>query len=198
MDRRRQQRVFVELPVQIWGMDANSRPFTQSASLRTISGRGATLQGVDVQLKAGDVVDLQYAGAKAQFASLAGEVWNRNARRGRRGERFRRRAAVGCRSRPLRGGGRARVSRDRPQRTTIPHYDPWEPQISTRNVAGRVGKAETRASRVISSISPDRFRRNNKPTALRFIHGQLHSISLSLHSAHPKVAIPGIWFRDLM
>ncbi len=67
MDRRRQQRVFVELPVQIWGMDANSRPFTQSASLRTISGRGATLQGVDVQLKAGDVVDLQYAGAKAQF-----------------------------------------------------------------------------------------------------------------------------------
>lgn len=67
MDRRRQQRVFVELPVQIWGMDANSRPFTRSASLRTISGRGATLQGVDVQLKAGDVVDLQYEGAKAQF-----------------------------------------------------------------------------------------------------------------------------------
>lgn len=67
MDRRRQQRVFVELPVQIWGMDANSRPFTQSASLRTISGRGATLQGVDAQLRAGDLVDLQYEGAKAQF-----------------------------------------------------------------------------------------------------------------------------------
>lgn len=67
MDRRSQQRVFVELPVQIWGVDAHSRPFTQSASLRTISGRGATLQGVEVQLKAGDVVDLQYEGAKAQF-----------------------------------------------------------------------------------------------------------------------------------
>jgi hypothetical protein len=67
MDRRKQQRVFVELPVQIWGMDAHSRPFMQPASLRTISGRGATLQGVSAQLKPGDVVDLQYQGTKAQF-----------------------------------------------------------------------------------------------------------------------------------
>jgi hypothetical protein len=67
MDRRRQQRVSVELPVQIWGMDANARPFTQPASLRTISGRGATLQGVSAHLKPGDVVDLQYQGTKAQF-----------------------------------------------------------------------------------------------------------------------------------
>jgi hypothetical protein len=67
MDRRKQQRVFVELPVQIWGMDAHARPFTQSASLRTISGRGATLQGVDAQLKPGEVVDVQYEGTKAQF-----------------------------------------------------------------------------------------------------------------------------------
>lgn len=67
MDRRTQSRVFVELPVQIWGMDANSRPFTQQASLRTISGRGATLQGVSAQLKPGDMIDLQYQGTKAQF-----------------------------------------------------------------------------------------------------------------------------------
>ena len=67
MDRRRQQRVFVDLPVTIWGMDAHSRPYTQPASLRSISGRGATLQGVDVQLKPGDTLDLQYEGTKAQF-----------------------------------------------------------------------------------------------------------------------------------
>jgi len=67
MDRRRQQRVFVELPVKIWGMDANARPFTQPASLRTISGGGATLQGVSARLKPGSVVDLQYQGTKAQF-----------------------------------------------------------------------------------------------------------------------------------
>ncbi len=83
MDRRRQSRVFVDLPVQIWGMDAHSRPFTQPASLRSISGRGATLQCVDAQLKPGDVVDVLYLGTKAQFrivwcgkpgTEMAGEV----------------------------------------------------------------------------------------------------------------------------
>jgi hypothetical protein len=67
MDRRRQQRVSVELPVKIWGVDIHARPFTQPASLRTISRRGGTLQGVHAQLKCGDVVDLQYQDAKAQF-----------------------------------------------------------------------------------------------------------------------------------
>jgi hypothetical protein len=67
MDRRRQQRVFVELPVQIWGMDADCRPYARPASLRSISGRGATLQGVDVHLKPGDVVDLRYETTRAQF-----------------------------------------------------------------------------------------------------------------------------------
>jgi hypothetical protein len=83
MDRRSQQRVFVDLPVQIYGMDTHSRPFTQAASLRSISGRGATLQCVDAQLKPGDVVDLLYQGSKAQFrivwcgrpgTEMAGEV----------------------------------------------------------------------------------------------------------------------------
>jgi len=67
MDRRREPRVFVELPVQIWGVDAKSCPFTQPASLRTISGRGATLQGVTAQLQPGSLLDLQYEGSKAQF-----------------------------------------------------------------------------------------------------------------------------------
>jgi hypothetical protein len=48
-------------------MDAHARPFTQPASLRTISGHGATLQGVSAHLKPGDVIDLQYKGTKAQF-----------------------------------------------------------------------------------------------------------------------------------
>ncbi len=83
MDRRRQSRVFVDLPVQIWGMDSYSRPFMQPASLRTISGRGATLQCVDARLKPGDVVDVLYDGIKAQFrivwcgkpgTEMAGEV----------------------------------------------------------------------------------------------------------------------------
>lgn len=67
MDRRQQHRAFVDLPVQIWGMDAHSRPFTQPASVRTISGRGATLQCVDARLKPGDVVDVLYEQKKGQF-----------------------------------------------------------------------------------------------------------------------------------
>ena len=67
MDRRQQSRIFVDLPVQIWGMDSYSRPFIQPASLRTISGRGATLQCVDAKLRPGDVVDVLYEGTKAQF-----------------------------------------------------------------------------------------------------------------------------------
>ena len=67
MDRRREQRISVDLPVTISGTDAKSQPFTQAASLRTVSGRGATLQGVRALLKPGDVVDLQYQGTKAQF-----------------------------------------------------------------------------------------------------------------------------------
>jgi hypothetical protein len=64
-------------------MDANFRPFTQPASLRTVSGRGATLQCVDAHLKPGDVVDVLYKGTKAQFriiwcgkpgTEMAGEV----------------------------------------------------------------------------------------------------------------------------
>lgn len=67
MDRRRQSRVFVDLPVQIWGMDTNSRPFIQSASLRSISRNGGTLQCVAARLKPGEVIDLLYEGSKGQF-----------------------------------------------------------------------------------------------------------------------------------
>jgi hypothetical protein len=83
MDRRRQSRVYVDLPVQIWGMDAHSHPFAQSASVRSISGRGATLQCVDAQLKPGELIDVLYQGARAQFrivwcgkpgTQIAGEV----------------------------------------------------------------------------------------------------------------------------
>jgi hypothetical protein len=83
MDRRRQSRIYVDLPVQIWGMDSFLRPFIQPASVRTISGRGATLQCVDARLKPGDIVDVLYEGTKAQFrivwcgkpgTEMAGEV----------------------------------------------------------------------------------------------------------------------------
>jgi hypothetical protein len=67
MDRRREPRVFVDLPVQIWGMDANSYPFSQPASVRSISGSGATLQCVDARLTPGEMIDVLYDGTRGQF-----------------------------------------------------------------------------------------------------------------------------------
>ena len=83
MDRRRHSRIFVDLPVHIWGMDANARPFSQPASLRSISRRGATLQCVDAPLMPGDTIDVLYQGHRGQFrivwcgqpgSPIAGEV----------------------------------------------------------------------------------------------------------------------------
>src|ERR1700739_1673079 len=83
MDRRSEQRVFFDLPVQIWGMDTYSRPFTQAASLRSISGRGATLHLVDARLKPAERSAVFYEGNTAQFrivwcgkpgTEMAGEV----------------------------------------------------------------------------------------------------------------------------
>lgn len=68
MDRRRQSRVFVDLPSRSGGWILIPA-FTQAASLRSISGRGATLQCVDAQLKPGDVIDILYRARKRNFAS---------------------------------------------------------------------------------------------------------------------------------
>lgn len=67
MDRRRETRIDTALPVRIWGVDNFCRPFMQLASVRNISSLGAVLQNVRVQVKPGDILDVQYDGMKAQF-----------------------------------------------------------------------------------------------------------------------------------
>jgi len=67
MDRRRETRIDTALPVRIWGVDTFCRPFMQLASVRNISSLGAVLQNVRAQVKPGDILDVQYAGMKAQF-----------------------------------------------------------------------------------------------------------------------------------
>jgi hypothetical protein len=67
MLQRCQPRVNTVLPVRIWGVDANGRPFMQLATVRNISEQGLLVEGVRTQLKAGEVVDLQYEGRKAEF-----------------------------------------------------------------------------------------------------------------------------------
>ena len=75
MDRRRQVRAKTVLPVKVWGVDANSHPFMQLATIRNISDVGIVLSGLRCPLKAGAVVDIQYNGSKAEFLV----VWIGNA-----------------------------------------------------------------------------------------------------------------------
>jgi hypothetical protein len=60
-------RVTTALPVRVWGVDANSRPFMQLATVRNISDKGILLDGLTCQLRAGAMVDIQYNGLKAEF-----------------------------------------------------------------------------------------------------------------------------------
>ncbi len=78
MDRRHNLRVTALMPVRIWGVDANSLPFMQLASVRNISGNGALIQGMRRQVRPGEVLEVQMGQHKAQFRVIwAGVVGSR-------------------------------------------------------------------------------------------------------------------------
>ena len=52
-------RLSVDLPVRIWGMSADGRPFSQHARAQNISSEGALISGVESELKVGDVIGVQ-------------------------------------------------------------------------------------------------------------------------------------------
>ena len=52
-------RLTVDLPVRIWGMSADGRPFSQFARAQNVSSEGALISGVESELKVGDVIGLQ-------------------------------------------------------------------------------------------------------------------------------------------
>src|SRR5271156_3120707 len=52
-------RLTVDLPVRVWGMNADGRPFSQHARAQNISAEGALVSGVEPALKVGDVIGLQ-------------------------------------------------------------------------------------------------------------------------------------------
>jgi PilZ domain len=56
----------VNLPVRVFGMDAEGRPFSQKAEARNISLHGARVAGLEKQLKPGDVVGVQSGDKKAR------------------------------------------------------------------------------------------------------------------------------------
>lgn len=65
-DHQAEPRLTVDLPVRVWGMSAEGRPFSQHARAQNISSEGALLSGVECELKVGDVIGVQCDEKKAR------------------------------------------------------------------------------------------------------------------------------------
>jgi hypothetical protein len=67
MDRRKERRLDLELPVRIWGVDRMARPFAELVRLRNVSNHGAVLVGVRSKVQTGEVLDVQNGDSRSQF-----------------------------------------------------------------------------------------------------------------------------------
>jgi hypothetical protein len=78
MDRRRERRLTLELPVRIWGVDRMARAFAEIVRVGNVSNRGAVLIGMRSKVQAGDLLDVQLGASRAQFRivwmNLSGEA----------------------------------------------------------------------------------------------------------------------------
>lgn len=78
MDRRRERRLDLELPVRIWGVDRMAQPFAEIVRVRNVSNGGAVLIGVRSKVQTGEMLDVQLGASRAQFRivwmSLSGEA----------------------------------------------------------------------------------------------------------------------------
>jgi len=75
-DMQPEPRITVDLPVRVWGMSADSRPFSQPARAQNISSEGALIAGVESELKVGDIIGVQCDDRKARCTV----VWVMNTR----------------------------------------------------------------------------------------------------------------------
>jgi hypothetical protein len=67
MSARREQRVEVNLPVRVWGLDGNGNPFVQSARTIDVTRNGARLRDLFCLAKAGEIIRIQHGLRKANF-----------------------------------------------------------------------------------------------------------------------------------
>jgi hypothetical protein len=72
MDRRQNARVTVLLPVEIWGMDAHGRPFTDPAVVINMSAGGIVLQGVRRRMRVGELLDVRMGSHCTRFHAGVG------------------------------------------------------------------------------------------------------------------------------
>jgi PilZ domain-containing protein len=67
MGNRRQNRIFVSLPVSVSGVDGNGNPFMQTARTIDVSPTGARLDGIGCLSGPGAAVTIKHAGHSARF-----------------------------------------------------------------------------------------------------------------------------------
>jgi hypothetical protein len=67
MDRRRSPRVSVQLPVEVWGLDASSQAFMQSALITNMSSGGIVVEGLRRRMRPGEVLDVRMGCETARF-----------------------------------------------------------------------------------------------------------------------------------
>jgi PilZ domain-containing protein len=59
-------RAALELRVRVWGMGANEHVFFQNAFAQNVSATGASIYGLEQELKVADIIGVQYEGKKAR------------------------------------------------------------------------------------------------------------------------------------
>lgn len=67
MALRKEMRAILQLPVRIWGMDANGELFEEDAFTVDVTPTGAQLGGVYRKLNRGSVIGIQHKLSKARF-----------------------------------------------------------------------------------------------------------------------------------
>jgi len=67
MEPKGETRITAELPVRVWGMDADGKPFFQNATASNLSTEGALLTRILHPLKMGEILGVQYGEKKARF-----------------------------------------------------------------------------------------------------------------------------------
>jgi len=67
MDRRRSPRISVQLPVEVWGLDASGQAFTSSALITNMSSGGIVVQGLQRRMREGEVLDVRMGYQTAHF-----------------------------------------------------------------------------------------------------------------------------------
>jgi PilZ domain-containing protein len=67
MEKRPESRVAADIPVRIWGMDSDGKPFFQNAMATNLSSEGALLSRIHHSIRQGEIIGIQYGDKKGRF-----------------------------------------------------------------------------------------------------------------------------------